>query len=710
MFCNHCGKRQPDDAVFCSFCGKPIDREDTGRSDGEAKTTEPLHQNVPSAAESDSASSNASPVPVTEESPMPAVHIAQEPDSSPDPVSAENISAERSNLAEDGVSAPAAAVVEADTAAKESVPADNSDGRLSSGTAGPDTGLGSADPHAADPNAAGGSRQRLSLEEKLSRLEQELSRMGAEADEESDVLVPDDLTEMVPEPLNEKPVSAPQPASTRRAAVAGQANPDQPPVMTPKSAPGADSKRPQETRPRPTRSKTAASAVKDEDLPDFELFDDWDEDEPDEAPARPAPRKTSSPPTAKQQAAKKKAKKKSPVKWIVLSVCGAVVVAAGIIALVLFLNMNSPANRIVSALQQGDTQTAATLFSEVDPTGSQFAKVQQALNDYVDQLMDSYKSGQVSASDALEQLQTILKFNVPYLTDKVSKHITELTQQLDVEEIYNKAQQAYEAGNYADAITYYSQIESTSPHYSDAQEKLEQAREKYKQQYLDEAAALAKKDDYVGAIDKLNDALKILKDDKELTDQIATYTDSYVDSVLSQADALAKKEDYERAEKLLAQAIQLFPDEKELYSKQSEIAAKKSIDLIDACAPNAGKGCTVYKSGSSFKMGTQSYSPGFVINNQNVDLQSGEEAYAQVTFDQKYSSLSMLIGRTGNSQQGTFSVHIYLDNKLVRQYEIDDDSVKTVTLDVSGAETLRVVVISQTSGIECGFAEAALKK
>ena len=126
--------------------------------------------------------------------------------------------------------------------------------------------------------------------------------MGAEADEESDVLVPDDLTEMVPEPLNEKPVSA------RRAAVAGQANPDQPPDMTPKSAPGADSKRPQETRPRPTRSKTAASAVKDEDLPDFELFDDWDEDEPDEAPARPAPRKTSSPPTAKQQAAKKNAK------------------------------------------------------------------------------------------------------------------------------------------------------------------------------------------------------------------------------------------------------------------------------------------------------------------------------------------------------------------------------------------------------------------
>ncbi len=670
MFCNHCGKRQPDDAVFCSFCGKPIDREDTGRSDGEAKTTEPLHQNDPSSS----------------------------------PISAEHDSSERSTPAEDGVSAPAAAVVEADIAAKESVPADNSDGRLSSGTAGPDTGLGSAAPHAADPNAAGGSRQRLSLEEKLSRLEQELSRMGAEADEESDVLVPDDLTEMVPEPLDEKPVSA------RRAAAAGQADPNQPPVMASKSAPGTDSKRPQEARPRPTRSKTAASAVKDEDLPDFELFDDWDEDEPDEAPARPAPRKTSSPPTAKQQAAKKKAKKKSPVKWIVLSVCGAVVVAAGIIALVLFLNMNSPANRIVSALQQGDTQTAATLFSEVDPTGSQFAKVQQALNDYVDQLMDSYKSGQVSASDALEQLQTILKFNVPYLTDKVSKHITELTQQLDVEEIYNKAQQAYEAGNYADAITYYSQIESTSPHYSDAQEKLEQAREKYKQQYLDEAAALAKKDDFVGAIDKLNDALKILKDDKELTDQIATYTDSYVDSVLSQADALVKKEDYERAEKLLAQAIQLFPDEKELYSKQSEIAAKKSIDLIDACAPNAGKGCTVYKSGSSFKMGTQSYSPGFVINNQNVDLQSGEEAYAQVTFDQKYSSLSMLIGRTGNSQQGTFSVHIYLDNKLVRQYEIDDDSVKTVTLDVSGAETMRVVVISQTSGIECGFAEAALKK
>lgn len=708
MFCNHCGKRQPDDAVFCSFCGKPIDREDTGRSDGEAKTTEPLHQNVPSAAAPDSASSNASPVPVTEESPIPAVHIAQEPDLSPAPISAENDSAERSNPAEDGGSAPAAASVEADMAVKESVPADDSDGLLSSGTASPDTGLGSADPHAADPNAAGGSRQRLSLEEKLSRLEQELSRMGAEADEESDVLVPDDLTEMVPEPLGEESVSA------RRAAAAGQADPNQPPVMASKSAPGTDSKRPQEARPRPTRSKNAASAVKDEDLPDFELFDDWDEDEPDEAPARPAPRKTSSPrssqPTAKQPAGKKKAKKKSPVKWIVLSVCGAVVVAAGIIALVLFLNMNSPANRIVSALRQGDTQTAATLFSEVDPTGSQYGKVQQALNDYVDQLMDSYKSGQVSASDALEQLQTILKFNVPYLTDKVSKHITELTQQMDVEEIYNKAQQAYEAGNYADAITYYSQIESSSPHYSDAQEKLEQAREKYKQQYLDEAAALAKKDDYVGAIDKLNDALKILKDDKELTDQIATYTDSYVDSVLSQADALAKKEDYEGAEKLLAQAIQLFPDEKELYSKQSEIAAKKSIDLIDACAPNAGKGCTVYKSGSSFKMGTQSYSPGFVINNQNVDLQSGEEAYAQVTFDQKYSSLSMLIGRTGNSQQGEFSVHIYLDNKLVRQYEIDDDSVKTVTLDVSGAETMRVVVISQTSGIECGFAEAALKK
>ncbi len=493
------------------------------------------------------------------------------------------------------------------------------------------------------------SPKRMSLEEKLSRLEIELAKMGEQLSDEEEagsILPPEEsLDEDVP-------------------------------VM--------------EEKRIPVRDRVVDYSKIDNELPDLESIYDF-QDEP-----APEPVKRSAP-VKKERNTKKM--------WVILGACGAIAIIVICMTIWMMTSIFSVPNKVMDAVKAGDWTQATEIYASIK-SPEDLNEISYRLNEYVETLMDSYRSGTLSASDVIDNLTSIQSFNIAYLSDKLAKYITELNNQTDSDALYKKAEDAYNNGNYSDAITYFGQFEKSSSHYEKAQEMLEKSKQKFKEEYFSQAESLADKKDYEGAIDKLNDALKILKEDSEITSKITDYTDSYVKDIISQADALAKKEDYDGADKILAQAISLFPDEKTLYSKRSEIAAMKSIELVNVCAPYAGRGCTVYKTGSSFKMGTNSYT-GFILNNTGI---IDDEVYAEINLEKKYTNLSMSIGRTDKSAQGEMKVYIYADNKQVRQYEIDDDSIKTATLSVEGVEKLRIVIISDTDGVECGFGNAKLKK
>lgn len=120
-----------------------------------------------------------------------------------------------------------------------------------------------------------------------------------------------------------------------------------------------------------------------------------------------------------------------------------------------------------------------------------------------------------------------------------------------IQSIISDAEKFANNNNYEKAI---DKIEAGMISYPDSvelQNKLDEYTTKLaqqnKQKVLDDAAALANKEDYLGALKKIEAAQKDLPDDVDYEIAYDNYCGAYEDSVIAQADSLAANNDYEGA-------------------------------------------------------------------------------------------------------------------------------------------------------------------
>ena len=131
-------------------------------------------------------------------------------------------------------------------------------------------------------------------------------------------------------------------------------------------------------------------------------------------------------------------------------------------------------------------------------------------------------------------------------------------------------------------------------------------------------------------------------------------------------------------------------------------------DVLDAFSSNYYEKYTT-ENGKSFNMGGSSYTNGFVIGGYN-----GSNGEAIFNLNGNYKTITFEMGHVdnSNSRQKASSLQIYIDDKLVEEYEIEyDDLPQKVTLPLNNGLKLQIKRIN-CNGIyvaDVGFGNVTLQ-
>ena len=187
----------------------------------------------------------------------------------------------------------------------------------------------------------------------------------------------------------------------------------------------------------------------------------------------------------------------------------------------------------------------------------------------------------------------------PYISDLLSNNTSDTTDTGNpdntgdyssnaaeqIQSIISDAEKFANNNNYEKAI---DKIEAGLVSYPDSvelQNKLNEYTTKLaqqnKQKVLDDAAALANKEDYLGALKKIEAAKKDLPDDVDYEIAYDNYCSAYEDSVIAQADMLISSKDYDGAITLVEEAQNNISDSEKLsaaHSKYIELKNNRTPD------------------------------------------------------------------------------------------------------------------------------------
>lgn len=238
-------------------------------------------------------------------------------------------------------------------------------------------------------------------------------------------------------------------------------------------------------------------------------------------------------------------KKKRFVPWVVLGCAAAVLVAAGVL---FFRWYNQPIQRFDRALKDGDYTWAGDYYSSGSIPAEDRSDVKKKVFAVLDKALSDYNNGVIS----LENTEALLTD----LDD--SFHFSETANAMIKLEKMKASKEAFQAGadyevkgDLPTAISSYEQVTEGDSQYEDAKAKAEELRAAYKEDILEQARALAEKEDYAGAVLLLEESGSVLKADADISSLQTDYQnkadEQSVNAALSEAEKKARSEDYSAA-------------------------------------------------------------------------------------------------------------------------------------------------------------------
>lgn len=251
--------------------------------------------------------------------------------------------------------------------------------------------------------------------------------------------------------------------------------------------------------------------------------------------------------------------------------------------------------------------------------------------------------------------------------------------------IINEAHELAAKEDYEGALAMVKDGLVTYPKSKDLQEKSEEytaaLNAQIKIDTLTAAEALAQDGDYLGAIDKIKQAMSTIGSDTELTDKAKTYEDAYVLTVISNTDQLLAENKFDEATKILQEAIEIFPNNQNLKSKITDVEEHKpvlltSLYVVDEQYYEVGPCIDTYGDtyNSAFTVGSYQSWPGFVIFNLN----------------REYSTLTVTVASSADGDPYGVGYKICTDDNAIHSAYIETTTEpQTITLDVTGCSLLK---------------------
>lgn len=220
----------------------------------------------------------------------------------------------------------------------------------------------------------------------------------------------------------------------------------------------------------------------------------------------------------------------------------------------------------------------------------------------------------------------------------------------------------------------------------------------------------ANNSDFKGAIATLDTALKQLGDDDELVLLRSTYADKYAEAALSQVDSLMVENDYESAKSVLNEAYKVLPDNETIKAKKDEIEQYKTVPLSSIKPTN---GNVEWNVGNPTNIIGSDYSKSTnfaILKTGYMDPRVHEVEYK---LDKEYSTFSFSVAPYSGYDENTISwVLVYVDDVL--RYTVSSITQKSgiinvSDIDISDADYLKLLVHVGKYG-DIILSDALLKK
>jgi len=270
------------------------------------------------------------------------------------------------------------------------------------------------------------------------------------------------------------------------------------------------------------------------------------------------------------------------------------VVALGVfvVACYFYLDLRARLDQFDTDLYQGRYDEAKKIYD--DFSSKEKKKAVSMIEDKLNQIEDAYYNNE-NRDVSFTLNKEYKKISVIGFSKKDTSYdekVEKFEKLQDSEKSYKEAQEAYEKDEYEKAIKKYREVSDQDKYYDDSQEKLKKAIEEYRKEKIDKAEKLFKEEKYDEAIKIIDEGLKNVPKDDELTRKRSYY----LNEKLKETIGSIKKEasDYMDKEKY-TEAICVLKKAQKDYNNQSEIMDviddyKKTItDKIDSCVKEDNK-------------------------------------------------------------------------------------------------------------------------
>lgn len=345
------------------------------------------------------------------------------------------------------------------------------------------------------------------------------------------------------------------------------------------------------------------------------------------------------------------------------------------------------------------------------------AQIAEAINEAQDFADDrDYEKALEIVEDALK---THRKSNV--LEEKKSEYTEALDAQkavqAEVDAIINQAQALADKEDFEGALEV---IQTGIKTYSDSNDLKEKANEydeiifnQNKTEVLAKAEELSKNGDYVSAVNLIKDIQGKRKDDQDCNAAINLYTNTYVDEIIDQVDTLINEGNFTSAKSVLDSAMAALPDNSILVGKNqllSEIISHSTAMLTELTSIT-GEPASTERLTDNYG---NSYSSA-IINNGNYRGGEGPIAFGYL-LDGKYRTFSgVLYIPEGEKSDGSSFLTIIADGIIVyASPEMTKTSAPEIfCVNITGCNELIIewsnnAMHSYISDLNCCIAEASV--
>lgn len=212
-------------------------------------------------------------------------------------------------------------------------------------------------------------------------------------------------------------------------------------------------------------------------------------------------------------------------------------------------------SRMIDEVNAGNYIDAAEIYSDsIYGNTEKEYQAKQALEAQLDQALDDYNTGEKSYDEASNTITTVDRVNVLSI-ERVDRASTTLSALQSSKAAFESAEALFASGLYADALDNYLSVIEADSNYSAAQQKAAESKTSFLAELNAELEGYLAADEYNAALERLDDALRMLPGETALTARQTEVEAKLLNHALEQAEeTFSAGNDYEAAIRIITAA------------------------------------------------------------------------------------------------------------------------------------------------------------